>query len=104
MEKNRHLRIYRETNYMLCVDRDLALCVICWFSKGIRTQYEHVHHVLGRGTEAGDYREHYTNLMCVCAECHPLPAQDAGSKQSWVIDISKKSNENPINKKFEHQK
>jgi hypothetical protein len=88
---------------MLCVDRDLASCVICWFNEGVKTPYNHVHHVMGRGTEAGDTREHYKSLMCVCADCHPSPAQDAGSKQRWVIDLLDKANSTPINKSFEHQ-
>lgn len=102
-EQKRQLDMYRGTQRMLCVDRDHASCVICWFRDGVKTRYQDIHHIYGRGKKVGDWREHYTNLMCVCRKCHPLPAQDKGSKQSWVIEIAEEMmNATPINPAFEH--
>ena len=102
--KNRKdaLREYRNKNAMLAIYRDNDKCVICWFRDGIETNSTQVHHVYGRGREYGDWREHYTNLMCVCNECHPQPIKHkpAGDNLKWVEDIAKKMNLFTINKDF----
>ena len=97
------LHVYRRVQSMLVIDRDLARCVICWLRDGKKKRYDDIHHVFGRGNKAGDDREHYQNLMCVCRECHPPPAQDSYSRQAWVVKLLFKANETPINPEFEHQ-
>jgi hypothetical protein len=76
--------------------------VICFFKDGVRKQYDDVHHVKGRGKWAGDEREHYTNLMCVCRAHHPPPMKDPRGKQEWVSEYSRLANEKPINPVFNH--
>lgn len=94
---------YRSIQATLCIERDNALCAIHFFKHNKIVSYHHVHHVRGRGRVAGDSREHYTSLLCVCNICHPPPAQDDEGKQSWVVDILAQANETPINSKFKHQ-
>lgn len=99
------LDLYRSVQRMLVIDRDDGSCVICWFKHGRMRKANEVHHVYGRGKKAGDWREQYTRLMCVCKECHMQapPAQDRHSKQAWVIELLDKANKEPINPNFEHQ-
>ena len=54
---------YRQEQYLLAIERDGGLCRYC------RKSAVDVHHKYGRGREAGDPREHYSNLECVCREC-----------------------------------
>ncbi len=60
----RALRKYRREQYLLAVERDSGLCEC-------GRPGADVHHVYGRGREAGDWREHHEQLRCVCRECHP---------------------------------
>lgn len=103
-EKIKHdLKSYRALNAALCIERDAGLCVIHYFLKNKRVPYHHIHHVRGRGKTAGDERENYKSLMCVCTACHPQPAQNDYGKQEWVIDILNNANDTPINGNFKHQ-
>jgi hypothetical protein len=110
MDKEYNLKLYRKINKIICIERDAGKCAIHYFNKGEEVLACDVHHVFGRGKVAGDYREHYTNLMCVCRECHPLPIftanniLKAGENLSWVLEILHKANETPINENFEHRK
>ena len=60
----RELRTYRREQYLLAAERDRGLCHCGKLAVDI-------HHVYGRGRQAGDWREHYEQLRCVCRECHP---------------------------------
>ncbi len=98
------LREYRGRQYDLVKARDGGMCVICFFKNGRKRPASEVHHVFSRGKHEGDWQEHYTNLMCVCPSCHPLPIQTPGASDNlgWVEDILAKANNNPINGDFEH--
>lgn len=102
--EKRALSEYRSRQAIFAIQRDFDRCVICHFKFGRRRRRQHIHHVYGRGRKAGDWREHYTNLMCVCMDCHPLPIQTPGGNHalSWVEDIREKMNSDPINYGFEH--
>lgn len=103
-KKDRQSRLgdYRRNQVALAILRDDSTCVFCWFSRGKRTPRTQVHHVYGRGRDAGDWREHYTNLLCVCNNCHPLPIQTPGANEdlAYVEDVLRMANEEPINPSF----
>lgn len=105
-KKNRRSRLvdYRRNQVALAILRDDSTCVFCWYLHGKRTARTQVHHVYGRGKDEGDWRENYTNLLCVCNDCHPLPIQTPGASANlgYVEDVRSLANENPINKKFSH--
>lgn len=63
----------------------------------------HIHHIYGRSRKI-DWREHYTNLMSVCTECHPQPIiqKPASEYLRWVEEIAEQMNEIPINGRFKH--
>lgn len=100
--EKRSLADYRHKQVELAIIRDRDLCAICFFKYSRLRRRQEVHHVYSRGRRAGDWREHYTCLLCVCKECHPLPIQQPGASASlgWVEDILEKANANPINKYF----
>lgn len=93
---------YRFIQSSFAILRDDNLCVFCWFLKGKRTRRADIHHIYGRGKEAGDWREHFTCLLSTCRECHPLPIQTPGGNAdlAYVEEVRKKANETPINKRF----
>jgi hypothetical protein len=99
------LREYRRTNVTIAILRDDNLCVFCWFLSGKRTRRDDVHHVFSRGKTAGDWREHYTSLVCTCKAHHPMPIQVPGASQNltWVEDVLRQANERPINSNFRHE-
>ena len=84
--------------------RDGGFCAICYFRDGVETPFEEVHHVYSRGKKEGDWREHYTSLLCVCKKCHPLPIITPGgsARLGWVEEVLRKANAKPINKDFIH--
>lgn len=96
---------YRMVQSALAIDRDHDQCVVCKFVLGADTPRADVHHVYGRGRVAGDWREQYTSLMCVCKKHHPLPIQTPGGNEelAWVEAVRAQANDTPINKKFEHR-
>lgn len=106
------LRAYRHANVTRAIERDGSLCIFCYFLDDERipvsappfkvTPREEVHHVYGRGREAGDRREHYTSLACTCKSCHPLPIQTPGGNEhlEWVETALRMANDTPINKRF----
>lgn len=102
-DKKKSLIAYRRHQSALAILRDNDQCVICWFVHKRVRRREHIHHVYSRGREAGDWREHYINLMCVCASCHPLPIQTPGGSANlgWVEDVREQMNNDPINSGFE---
>lgn len=108
-DKEEDLKLYRKVNKIICIERDGGLCVNHYFNMGERVLACDVHHVFGRGKVAGDYREHYTNLLCTCRDCHPLPIFTAnniltsGENLSWVLELLKRANETPINEDFKHR-
>ncbi len=60
----RKLKKYRREQYLLAIERDGGLCEC-------GREGADVHHIYGRGREAGDWREHHDQLRCTCRECHP---------------------------------
>lgn len=80
---------YRKEQYALAQERDNDLCVFCGKPR------DDVHHVYGHGKYAGDWREHYTSLMCVCRKHHPAPIfhKPAGPKLAYVERKLEKINE-----------
>ena len=105
-KKDRHSRLveYRSNQVALAILRDNSTCALCFFLHGKRTPRTQVHHVYSRGRDAGDWREDYTNLLCVCNECHPLPIQTPGANAdlAYVEDVLRLANEKPINPSFTH--
>ena len=101
-EQRDELKDYRHVQAALAISRDANLCVICWFRHHRRRNHADVHHVFGRGTKAGDWREEYTSLICVCRSCHPPPIKTPGANDNlaYVEDILRQANEQPINNSF----
>lgn len=93
------LSVYRRSQAALAKFRDDSLCVICYFEHHRRRHMDEVHHVYGRGKEAGDWRESYQSLMCVCRTCHPPPVVE-GSHLAWVEDLLHQANQDPISINF----
>jgi hypothetical protein len=93
---------YRWSQAALAIYRDDNCCAVCWFLLGKRTVRSDVHHVFSRGKIAGDWREQYVNLLCVCRKHHPLPIQYPGAnpRLAWVEEVLRQANENPINPRF----
>lgn len=100
--RRRALKKYTQTQAPLAISRDGDQCAICWFRDGVHKRREEVHHVYGRGRASGDFREHYTSMLCVCKECHPPPIQipGASARLGWVEGILQQANETPINEIF----
>jgi predicted HNH restriction endonuclease len=96
-----NLREYRREQAMLAIMRDNAWCIRCFWVFDRTREFEHIHHVRGRGTHAGHPREHYTNLMCVCAECHqqlePVYVEENNPDQMF---LQRQMNEHPLNREF----
>lgn len=104
-KRKRALQKYRGSQVPIAISRDNDQCAICHFKHGRYRKRQEVHHVYSRGRKSGDFREHYTSMLCVCKECHPPPIQIPGGSATlgWVEDILKRANETPINGKFEHE-
>ena len=83
------LRLWRVSQYRKAINRDSGMCQICQ-----KMVAQDVHHVYGRGKDMFDWREDYTNLMCVCRKCHPpaIKHKPAGPKLAWVEEILEKVN------------
>lgn len=98
----RTLRAYRDSQYALAKQRDGGHCVFCFFQESALRQASEVHHVYSRGRAAGDWREHYTNLLCTCVRHHPPPIITPGGSATlgWVEGIKALANAFPINKEF----
>jgi 5-methylcytosine-specific restriction endonuclease McrA len=97
------LRIYRDQQYLLARTRDDGMCVVCYFLEGKKTRASETHHVYSRGKKAGDWREHYTNLINVCSKKHhPQPIQTPGASKDlgWVEWLREQANLHPINENF----
>lgn len=96
------LREYRAKNAAMAILRDNDQCVFCWFVHGKVTPRADVHHVYSRGKTTGDWREHYTHMLCTCKKCHPPPIKQPGSseKLAWVEQVMYLANTNPINPRF----
>lgn len=96
------LKEYRAENAARAVLRDNDQCVFCWFLKGKVTPRADVHHVYSRGKKSGDWREHYTHMLCTCKQCHPQPIKQPGSseKLAWIEQVMYLANTNPINPDF----
>jgi len=96
------LKKFREQQYQYAKIRDNGACTICFYNNGVLRNASEVHHVYSRGRARGDWREHFTSLLCVCQQCHPMPIQipGANSSLSWVEEVLLKANSNPINKSF----
>jgi hypothetical protein len=101
-ERKSSLVEYRHNQVALAILRDADVCALCWILQTKRTPRTQVHHVYGRGKDAGDWREHYTSLLCVCNECHPLPIQTPGANAdlAYVEEVLRLANETPINSSF----
>lgn len=91
-------------NARLAILRDGGQCAVHWFRDGQRVPYDEVHHVYGRGKEAGSFREHFTAFLCVCKQCHAQlpPIQTPGGDHTftWVEELLGKANAHPINPEF----
>lgn len=87
-ERKIYLKEYREQQYCKAFERDGGKCALCG------KPANDVHHCYGRGVDAGDWREHYTNLMCVCRGCHPgrIVGERAGKNLEFVEDKLKEIN------------
>ncbi len=103
-EQKQDLREWRKKNYELAEARDKGLCVFCFFSFGVERPASVHHHVYSRDRSAGGWREHYTNILCTCDEHHPPPIIFPGASKnlSWIEDVARKANEQPINSEFIH--
>jgi len=75
-ERKQKLEEYRREQYLLAIERDGGMCCYCGKSAA------DVHHKYGRDREAGDPKEHYSNLECVCRESHPPPEKDGLDKET----------------------
>lgn len=96
---------WRRRSVQLAIARDNGKCVVCWFLHGRKaTPQQQVHHVYSRDRKEGGWREHYTNLMCVCQEHHPPPiiTPGASSHLGWVEELLHQANRTPINREFIH--
>lgn len=100
--RKEELRLYRQAQYRLAVERDRGLCVFCWFLDGRQVLASDVHHVYGRGRQAGDWREHHTQLVCTCRAHHPPPIREPGAnpRLEWVEKVVERANRTPVNKSF----
>ncbi len=100
--KHDELISFRQVQSKLAILRDRDQCAFCWFLLGVEERREEIHHVYGRGKKAGDWREHYTSLVCTCRRHHPLPIQTPGGNPNldWVEAVLKMANEMPINANF----
>jgi hypothetical protein len=96
------LQDYRRIQAAYAIHRDFDLCVICFYRYNARRKRQDVHHVYGRGKYAGDWREHYTSLLCTCRQCHPMPIQTPGGNPdlAWVEEILELVKSKPINPTF----
>jgi len=103
-QKKQALARYRQEQVALAIHRDNSQCVFCWFLLGVTTKRDEIHHVYGRGTEAGDWRERYENLLCTCKRHHPQPIKAPGLNPNldWVEAVRKAANAQPIHAKFQH--
>ena len=101
-QEKQALARYRQEQVVQAIHRDNSQCVFCWFLLGVTTKRDEIHHVYGRGTEAGDWRERYENLLCTCKRHHPPPIKSPGLNPNldWVEAVRKAANEFPINPKF----
>lgn len=94
------LKEYRREQAALAILRDNGYCVRCYWFPGHIKAYEHVHHTEGRGTYE---KEHYTKLICLCAECHNLFSAMRVKEKSIhreQRELIKIANKHPINLKF----
>ena len=91
-KRKRELAAYRKTQYALALERDQGGCRICEAARA-----DDCHHVFGHGRRAGDWQEHYTNLVFVCRPCHPLPIKILPPRddQLWIVDLLDKINTEP---------
>lgn len=104
-DKKASLRDYRRVQAAKAILRDNDQCAICHFLHNRYRPRQDVHHVYGRARVAGHPREHFSNLLCVCRECHPPPIRDKGGNAAlkWVEDVLYLANEIPINEDFKEQ-
>ena len=88
-KRRRKLTAYRKEQMQLAYERDEGGCRICEAARA-----DDCHHILGRGREAGDIREHYTNLIFVCRACHPAPIKfmPPPKDMEWIIELRDKIN------------
>jgi len=88
--RKEQLKQWRRFAYGKAINRDSGKCRIC--EKHVA---QDVHHVYGRGKDMFDWREDYTNLLCVCRKCHPpaIKHKPAGPKLAWVEEILEKVND-----------
>lgn len=94
---------YRKEQARRALDRDLGLCVLCYFRDDKKTEAMDVHHVWGRGQSVESSKESYKSLMCVCRACHPQPVRFVGGKTDWQLSLLVQANAYPINKSFKHE-
>jgi predicted HNH restriction endonuclease len=101
-DKRKSRSRYIQMQAILAIERDNALCAICYFKYHRKRSYAEVHHVYGRDRGKSRWRENFSNLLCVCRDCHPPPIQTPGASAdlSWVEDILKKANKTPIKSNF----
>jgi hypothetical protein len=105
MAKSPDLDSYRKAQRNLAILRDNGLCAVCYFVKaGIKVPANDVHHVYGRGRKAGNWRESFKCLLCVCRMHHPRPILVPGGNSglAWIEDVLKSANETPINQDFSY--
>ena len=88
-KRKRELTAYRKIQYELAVERDEGGCRFCE-----KVRASEVNHVWGRGRKAGDWREHFSNLVCTCQSCHPLPIKILPPRddQMYIVELIKRIN------------
>ena len=86
------LKKYRRQQYGLALKRDHGICQYCYRLHNKCKQAEEVHHVFGRGREAGDWREDYVSLLSTCRACHPsgTSRNHGDTKSEWVLEQANK--------------
>ena len=104
-DQKQDLKLYRQVQAALAIERDHSYCVFCYFMDGRIVPRADVHHVYGRGKRAGDWREHYRHLLCTCRKHHPLPIQTPGGNPdlAYVEQVMANANETPIDPYFQQE-
>ena len=91
-KRKRELAAYRKEQRALAIERDEGGCRFCEVARGTD-----VHHAYGRGRQAEDWREHFSNLITTCQSCHPAPiyVQPPKPHLEYVVELLDKINTEP---------
>lgn len=94
---------YRRQQGFIAIFRDHGRCVFCYYVIGRDRMFDEVHHVFGRGVKAGDWRDEYTSLLCLCRDCHSMlrPLGYKRGTPTFEERLLERANREPINLDFE---